>query len=55
MYYNIMDSFGKKLWECREAKGLSQKELAELLNTSYPVIGKYERDKMELSIEAAKK
>ena len=50
-----MSSFGKKLRECREAKGLSQKELAKLLNTSYSVIGKYERDEMQPSIEAAKK
>ena len=50
-----MSTFGKKLRECREAKGLSQKELAKLLNTSYSVIGKYERDEMQTSIEAAKK
>jgi len=50
-----MDTFGKKLRECREAKGLSQKELAKLLKTSYSVIGKYERDEMLPSIEAAKK
>lgn len=50
-----MDSFGKKLRECREAKSLSQKDLAKLLNTSYSVIGKYERDEMLPSIEAAKK
>lgn len=50
-----MDSFGKKLRECREAKGLSQKELAQMLQTSYSVIGKYERDEMQPSIEAAKK
>lgn len=50
-----MSTFGKKLRECREAKGLSQKDLAKLLNTSYSVIGKYERDEMQPSIEAAKK
>lgn len=50
-----MSTFGKKLRECREAKGLSQKELAKLLNTSYSVIGKYERDEMQPNIEAAKK
>lgn len=50
-----MSTFGKKLRECREGKGLSQKELAKLLNTSYSVIGKYERDEMQPSIEAAKK
>lgn len=50
-----MDSFGKKLRESREAKGFSQRDLAKLLNTSYSVIGKYERDEMMPSIEAAKK
>lgn len=50
-----MATFGKKLRDCREAKGLSQKELASLLKTSYSVIGKYERDEMQPSIEAAKK
>ena len=50
-----MASFGKKLRECREAKELSQKELAKLLNTSYSVIGKYERDEMLPSIKAAQK
>lgn len=48
-------AFGKKLTECRKAKGLSQKELAKLLNTSHSVIGKYEREEMTPSIEAAVK
>lgn len=47
--------FGKRLTECRKAKGLSQKELANLLNTSHSVIGKYEREEMTPSIEAAVK
>lgn len=50
-----MDSFGKKLAECRKAKNLSQKELAELFKTSHTTIGKYERDEMTPSIDAAKK
>lgn len=50
-----MDSFGKKLTECRKAKNLSQKELAALFKTSHTTIGKYERDEMTPSIEAAKK
>ena len=50
-----MSLFGKKLRECSEAKSLSQKELANLLNTSYSVVGKYERDEMTPSIEAAVK
>ncbi|MCH8518060.1 MAG: helix-turn-helix domain-containing protein [Cyclobacteriaceae bacterium] len=50
-----MDTFGKRLTECRKAKNLSQKELAEIFNTSHTTIGKYERDEMIPSIEAAKK
>lgn len=50
-----MDSFGNKLTECRKAKKLSQKDLALLFKTSHTTIGKYERDEMVPSIEAAKK
>jgi len=50
-----MDTFGKKLAECRKAKNLSQKELAKIFNTSHTTIGKYERDEMTPSIDAAKK
>ena len=39
-----MDSFGKKIAECRKAKGYSQSELARKINTHYSIIGKYERD-----------
>lgn len=49
-----MSSFGKRLRECREAKSLSQQDLAKLLDTSYTVIGKYERDEMKPSIDVAK-
>lgn len=50
-----MDTFGKRLAECRKAKNLSQKELAEAFVTSHTTIGKYERDEMVPSIDAAKK
>lgn len=50
-----MASFGKKLRECREDKGLSQQELAKILKTSHSVIGRYERDEMSPSIDAVKK
>lgn len=50
-----MDTFGKRLADCRKAKNLSQKELAEIFKTSHTTIGKYERDEMIPSIEAAKK
>ena len=50
-----MDSFGKRLSELRKAKSLSQKDLAKIFKTSHTTIGKYERDEMTPSIEAAKK
>jgi transcriptional regulator with XRE-family HTH domain len=50
-----MDTFGKRLTECRKVKNLFQKELAEIFSTSHTTIGKYERDEMIPSIEAAKK
>jgi transcriptional regulator with XRE-family HTH domain len=49
-----MATFGKRLRECREAKKLSQQDLAGQMKTSYTVIGKYERDEMLPSIEVAK-
>ena len=33
-----MATFGKKLRECREAKGISQSEVAKLLNTNHSII-----------------
>ncbi len=50
-----MTSFGKKLRECREDKGLSQSELARLLNTNHSIIGKYERDEVKPTIDVVKK
>lgn len=46
-------SFGKRLSEARKAKGLSQEELAAMLGTKGPAIGRYERDEMKPSIEVA--
>jgi transcriptional regulator with XRE-family HTH domain len=48
-------SFGKKLKECREGKGISQSELAKSLNTNHSIIGKYERDEVAPSIDVVKK
>ena len=48
-------SFGKRLLEARKKKGLSQDEVAKLLNTKAPVIGRYERDEAKPNIEAAAK
>jgi len=48
-----MSSFGKRVRERREARELTQQELAKILDTSYTVIGKYERDEMKPSIDVA--
>jgi transcriptional regulator with XRE-family HTH domain len=48
-------SFGKRLLEARKKKGISQEELAAKLGTKGPAIGRYERDEMKPSIEAATK
>jgi transcriptional regulator with XRE-family HTH domain len=50
-----MMSFGKKLRECREAKALSQQELAKKLGSAHTVIGRYERDEMLPSIDVVRK
>jgi transcriptional regulator with XRE-family HTH domain len=50
-----MDTFGKKLRECREAKKISQSELARLLNTNHSIIGKYERDEVKPTIDVIKR
>lgn len=50
-----MDSFGKKLAECRKTKGFSQSELAKQINTHYSIIGKYERDEVKPTIDVVKK
>lgn len=50
-----MDTFGNRLRDCRKQKGLSQNELANILNTNHSVIGKYERDDVKPSIDAVKR
>jgi transcriptional regulator with XRE-family HTH domain len=50
-----MDSFGKKLRECREAKDFSQAELAKKINSYHSIIGKYERDEVKPTIDVVKK
>lgn len=51
----VMYSFGKKLKECREAKSLSQSQLAKLLNTNHSIIGKYERDEVKPTVDVIKR
>jgi transcriptional regulator with XRE-family HTH domain len=48
-------SFGKKLTECRKAKGLSQAKLAKKLGVHHTIIGRYERDEVKPTINVVKK
>lgn len=48
-------SFGKKLRELREKKGLTQKELGDILNLTKSNISKYENEKLEPNLETFKK
>jgi transcriptional regulator with XRE-family HTH domain len=50
-----MNTFGKRLRECRKTKDLSQNQLAKMLHTNHSVIGKYERDEVSPSIDVVKK
>jgi transcriptional regulator with XRE-family HTH domain len=50
-----MGSFGKKLRDCREAKGFSQAELARLIESHHSIVGKYERDEVKPSIDVVKR
>ena len=54
-FYPIRMSFGSRLLQARKKKGISQEELAKHLGTKGPAIGRYERDEMKPSIEAATK
>jgi transcriptional regulator with XRE-family HTH domain len=47
--------FGDKVLMLRKQKGWSQHELAEMLGTSGPIVGRYERNEIKPSIEVAKK
>lgn len=50
-----MATFGSKLKECRTEKGLSQSELAKQIDTYHSIIGKYERNEVNPSIDVVKK
>lgn len=50
-----MSTFGKKLREAREEKGLSQAQLAKNIQSHHSIIGKYERDEVKPTIDVVKK
>ena len=55
IYYTMATTFGKKLRECRDAKGFSQNEFAKLIEAHHSIIGKYERDEVKPTIDVVKK
>jgi transcriptional regulator with XRE-family HTH domain len=48
-------AFGKRLHDLRRKRGWSQTELAAKVETSGPIIGRYERGDMTPSIDVARK
>lgn len=48
-------NIGERIIRLRKDKGWSQNELAKMLGTSGPIIGRYERNEMVPSVEVAKK
>ena len=46
-----MDTFGKKLKDCREAKGYSQAKLAKEVGLHHSIIGRYEREEAKPTID----
>lgn len=50
-----MGSFGRKLREARDTKGISQSGLAKLLNTNHSIIGKYERNEVKPTVDVVKR
>lgn len=50
-----MSTFGKKMRECREAKGFSQNALSGELGVHHSIIGKYERDEVKPTIDVVKR
>jgi transcriptional regulator with XRE-family HTH domain len=50
-----MVTFGKRLREARDAKDLSQQDLAKMIGSVHTVIGRYERDEMKPSIDVVKR
>ena len=49
-----METFGKKLRECRERNQLSQSALAKELGAHHSIIGRYERDEVKPTIDVIK-
>lgn len=47
--------YGNRIKEERQLKGLSQKQLAQMLSTTQSTIGKYEREELQPNIDVITK
>jgi transcriptional regulator with XRE-family HTH domain len=47
----FMKTVGEKIAEIRKSKGMSQRDLSKIINKAFSVIGKYERNEINPSIE----
>lgn len=43
--------YGQRIREERQLKGLSQRQLAELISTTQSTVGKYEREELQPNID----
>lgn len=43
--------YGQRIKECRQEKGLTQLQFAQLLSTTQSTIGKYEREELQPNID----
>jgi len=51
----MSEKFGDRMMQARKEKGLSREELAKMIGTSGPIVGRYERGDMMPSVEIATK
>ncbi|MBS9463275.1 helix-turn-helix transcriptional regulator [Flagellimonas sp. 389] len=51
----MSEKFGDRIMQARKEKGLSREELAKMIGTSGPIVGRYERGDMMPSVEIATK
>ena len=44
--------YGQRIKELRQEKNLTQKQFADMLNTTQSTVGKYEREELQPNIDA---
>ncbi|NJO03640.1 MAG: helix-turn-helix transcriptional regulator [Bacteroidia bacterium] len=49
----MSENFGDRMMKARKERGLSREEVAKMIGTSGPIVGRYERGDMMPSVEIA--